>query len=717
MIPGSTGPFVITKNTKIIAPKGLPAVSILQELLRVGAGYKLGSGSDIPTQTITFTQVPNGQLDKEGYTLHVDADTIQIGYADAGGALYAVETLRQLLPNEIEGPKPSPTTQWIVPAIDITDAPRFHWRGMMLDVSRHFEPVSYIKRYLDYLAMEKMNVFHWHLVDDGGWRLQIDAYPKLTQIGAWRYGITTGWDQSKLRFDKSSGLAEYGGYYTKAQVRDVLRYAAARNITIVPEIEMPGHAMPVFAAYPELGCLNQPASSQPGQPPSNVYCAGNPETYKFIDTVLTEVMALFPSKWIHIGGDEVDKQYWHICPRCQQTMKDNGLKNEEELQSFFIRHVDKFLSSHGRRMIGWDEILEGGLAQGATVMSWRGIDGGIAAAKAGHDVVMSPTSHVYFDYPYTTTSTETVYGFNPIPDALSPDEAKHILGAQANEWTEWIPTPQRADYMIWPRMAALAEVVWSPPGNRNYENFSFRLASLYDRLDRHGISYHLDAPTVSQSAFVFQDKALVTANTVDKSPGTLRYMLDGSVPNGSSPAYTGPVEVDKDCDVKFAYVSGSGQAGDIATVSCRKSVPLAVEPTQPGWNVAYYEGEWDAVPDFSKLKPLKELVATSVSIDAKARDENFGLKFDGYFHAQEDGVYTFGLSSDDGSILKIAGAVVVDNDGPHGANLKTGRVRLTAGWHKIEIGYFQEGGAESLKLVVQAPSESALHDTDSLVFH
>jgi hexosaminidase len=716
MVAGSGGPFEITKETQIVGGQGLPAVKIFQSLLESGAGLKLRTAQQTTQQgAIQFVKIKDASIPIEGYKLHVDANGVEVQYGTPAGALYAVETLRQLLPNDIESAKPTPGVRWNIPAVEITDAPRFGWRGMMLDVSRHFFPVPFIKRYIDFLAMEKMNVFHWHLVDDGGWRIQIDRYPRLTSVGSTRYGITTDWDQDKLRFDPASKLPSYSGFYTKKEIKDVIKYASDRNINIVPEIEMPGHSMPVFAAYPNLGCLNLPPVTQPGQPITDVYCAGNPETLVFIKNVLNEVMDLFPSPYIHIGGDEVSKTYWHICPRCQALMKDKGLKNEEELQSYFIRAVEHIVSSKGKHLIGWDEILEGGLAPGAAVMSWRGEDGGIAAAKAGHDVVMSPTTYVYFDFPYATQSTEHVYSYEPIPAALTADEGKHVLGGQANEWTERIPTPQRAEYMIFPRIAALSEALWSPKENRDFGDFSRRLPDLYNRLDRQGISYHIDAPRVTDTAIIFADKTQVSVATTPNTPGTLRYTVDGSTPSGTSPAYAGPIDITSDTDVHFAFVGVTGQPGDVSTVSCRKAVPVEVKTLTPGWKVGYFEGTWDVVPKFSGLTPVKSGVADHLGIAFRKRDENYALHFEGVFHAEEDGVYNFNLSSDDGSWLKVGGALVIDNDGPHGDDAKEGRVRLSKGWHKIEVGYYQGGGGEALRLTVATPSAKVPVSADELV--
>jgi hexosaminidase len=712
----SASGFDIVRGTVLIDPEHTFASKDLEAMLAKGAGFRLKSAVKAGSQgSIQFIKDSSGLIKPEGYELHVGADGVKIDYSDKGGAFYAVQTLRQLLPAAIEGPRSSPLQQWSVPGVDIVDSPRFPWRGMMLDVSRHFEKVDFIKKYLDYLAMMKMNVFHWHLVDDGGWRVEIKKYPKLTQIGAWRYGVTTSWDQSKLRFDSDSGLPKYGGFYTQKQIRDVVQYAEDRNITIVPEIEMPGHEMAVFAAYPELGCQNQPPATQAGQPDTDVFCAGNEKSFEFIEGVLDEIMDMFPSKWIHIGGDEVDKRYWHACPLCQARIKTEGLKDEEGLQSYFIGRIDKYLSSKGRRLIGWDEILEGGLASGATVMSWRGIDGGIAAAQSGHDVVMSPTSHAYFDASYASQPTEHVYSFDPIPPTLTEEQAKHVLGGQANEWTEWIPTPARAEYMIWPRITAMSEVLWTPKASQDLTNFMARMPSIFDRLDRMKTSFFLPAPSVETNAYLFSGSATVSAIETQGMPGTLRYTLDGSLPTRTSAAYSGPITVSKPSKIELAYVTPTGMVGEAAEIACLPAKNFEVPNPVIGWQSSYYEGEWSKVPDFSKLTALKSGVVDHISPDGHLREENFGMKFDGYFKAEEDGVYKFSISSDDGSILSIDDATVIDNDGPRSMGEKTGQVWMPKGWHKIDVGYFQGGGAYGLTLAVQTPG-SAMGPVDSHVF-
>jgi len=364
---------------------------------------------------------------------------------------------------------------------------RFAWRGMHLDVSRHFFPKEFIKTYIDLIAMHKMNVFHWHLTDDNGWRIEIKKYPKLTSVSAWRVDRE---DQTwrEVTPPKPGEKATYGGFYTQEDIREIVKYASERQVMILPEIEMPGHTSEVFAAYPSLSCSGKKMYVRPGSywPNEDIFCAGNDSVFVFLEDVLDEVMELFPGPYIHIGGDEADKTNWKKCPKCRQRMKDEHLNNEDELQSWFIKRMENYLVAHGKKLIGWDEILEGGLAPEATVMSWRGIAGGVASARQGHDAVMSPGTHCYFDHYQADpefepeaiggfTTLKKVYSYEPVPEELTPDEARHILGAQGNVWTEFIPAPEHAEYMAVPRMTALAEVVWSPDSKRNWEDFRERL--------------------------------------------------------------------------------------------------------------------------------------------------------------------------------------------------------------------------------------------------
>jgi hexosaminidase len=437
--------------------------------------------------------------DPEGYRLSVGLDGITIRASAPAGYYYGAQTLKQLLP-AAQFATGAKATDVQLSTVEIEDAPRFKWRGLMLDTARHFMQKGEIYRFIDLMAMHKLNSFHWHLTDDQGWRIEIKKYPKLTEIGSKRKETMLG-RYSDGKYDGTP----HGGFYTQQDVRDVVKYAAERHINVVPEIEMPGHAQAAIAAYPELGNLGtQIEVGTKWGVFENVF---NPEekTVSFLQDVLTEVLDLFPSKFIHIGGDECPKTQWKASPRAQALIKERGLKNEDELQSWFIRQMDKWLEKKGRRLIGWDEILEGGLAPGAAVMSWRGMAGGIEAAKEGHDVVMSPTDFAYFDYYQAPSASEPlaiggylplekVYSFEPVPASLTPEEAKHILGGQANLWTEYIPSARKAQYMMFPRASAMSEVLWSPKSERNWAGFQTRLPAHLERLQSASVNFRkLDA--------------------------------------------------------------------------------------------------------------------------------------------------------------------------------------------------------------------------------
>lgn len=451
-------------------------------------GFKLGENTE--GKSIQLVLMSRLNLGKEGYLLKVKNNNIVITAAAPNGLFYGIQSLKQLLPLDVTNGKLE------VQAIDIKDQPRFAWRGNMLDVGRHFFPVSFLKKYIDILAMYKINTFHWHLTEDQGWRLEIKKYPLLTEISCWRNETVIGHNTPEY-----DGIG-YGGFYTQDQAREIVKYAAERYITVIPEIEMPGHSVAALTAYPNLGCTGGPYEVKKNWGVcKDVYCAGKDETFVFLKDVLDEVMDIFPSKFIHIGGDECPKDAWEKCPDCQKRISENNLKNEHELQSWFITQMDHYLTSKGRRLVGWDEILEGGLAPQATVMSWRGVKGGIEAARQKHDVVMSPNSHMYIDHYQSQNKeeeplaiggflpVEKVYSYEPVPEELSTDEAAHILGVQTNLWTEYISNIKKAEYMLLPRLEAEAEVAWTPKNKKDFADFEKRLNIDYKRLDKMGINY------------------------------------------------------------------------------------------------------------------------------------------------------------------------------------------------------------------------------------
>jgi hexosaminidase len=486
-IAPSTQIFVVAETRQVPFP-----VEQFVRQLRSATGFplKVSMNARAPQDHgIVFEYTRDNELGAEGYTLDVTRENLHVRANADAGQLYAVQTLFQLLPESVFGVKPAPDIRWTIPCLRVQDRPRFPWRGMHLDVSRHFLPKEFIKNLLDLLATHKMNTFHWHLTDDQGWRIEIKKYPRLTQVGAWRAdreGIH--WN---LREPQRAGeQATYGGYYTQAEIREIVQYARQRNITILPEIEMPAHTTAALAAYPQFSCTGGPFLVTTGAlwPISDIFCAGNDSTFAFLQDVLSEVFDLFPGTYVHIGGDEADKSNWKKCPKCQTRMKQAGLTDENQLQSYFIKRIEKFVLSKNRRLIGWDEILDGGLAPEATVMSWRGMEGGLAAARQGHDVVMTPGSHCYFNSYQGRPEFEPpagggyltlgkVYSFEPVPDSLTVQQAAHILGGQACLWTEFIADPPQAEYMILPRLAAMAEVLWSPTDRRDQEHFFSRIES------------------------------------------------------------------------------------------------------------------------------------------------------------------------------------------------------------------------------------------------
>lgn len=488
----ANGRFLIDGNTKIYADDNLEQeADLLAEMLSTASGKSISQEAKEDKKAHGIFLNLDEDLEEEGYTLKVTYDKIEISGKNAKGVFYGIQSLRMLMPPQTET---EAVSELSIPAVSIEDAPRYVYRGMHLDVGRHMFPVEFIKKYIDLIALHKMNRFHWHLTEDQGWRIEIKKYPKLTEVGSVRKGTMV-----KKNWDKIDD-EEYGGFYTQEEVKEVVAYAQKKHIVIIPEIEMPGHARAALAAYPELGNDTGPYEVATSWGVFDQIYAPKEETFEFLENVLLEVMELFPSEYIHIGGDEAPKTEWEKSAQAQKVIKREGLENEHELQSYFIHRMEKFLNEHGRQIIGWDEILEGGLAPNATVMSWRGSQGGIDAAKQGHDVIMTPNTHLYFDYYQSKDEgepfgiggfipVEKVYSLNPTPKELNEEEAKYILGAQGNIWTEYIKTPEHVEYMALPRMSALAEVDWTPQDKKDWEDFKSRLEVLSKRYDALGYNY------------------------------------------------------------------------------------------------------------------------------------------------------------------------------------------------------------------------------------
>jgi hexosaminidase len=581
-VKAQTGHFTLKADTRVFFQKNNPdwemAARYLLGVVQPATGFALIAQP--LSNPLTTQPRPNSIFliedasikSAEGYTLTVEPTAVVIRAASATGAFYGVQTLRQLFPAALYSGKKAAKTEWKAPCCVIEDAPRFAYRGLHLDVGRHFFPVDFIKRYIDLLAAHKLNRFHWHLTEDQGWRIEIKKYPKLQTVAACRKETLIGhYNDQPWKFDGK----EYCGFYTQEEVKEVVEYARQRFVTIVPEIEMPGHALAALAAYPELGCTGGPYATAPRWSVfEDVFCAGNDKVFEFLDNVLGEVSSLFPGTYIHIGGDECPKNRWKACTKCQRRIKAEKLKDEHELQSYFIKRIEKILTKYDKKLIGWDEILEGGLAPSATVMSWRGTDGGIAAAKAGHDAIMTPGSHLYFDHYQADpaneplaiggfTTIERTYSYEPVPDVLDETAAKHILGAQGNVWTEYMADPAYVEYMAYPRACALAEVVWTPKAGKNWPDFAERLKAHFKRLDALDVHY---AKSYFNIKSVYKaGKVGLIANDSDLD---IRYTMDGkTIPTTASMLYSAPFALTKTTTIKAAAFRAGQRVGQPLTVT------------------------------------------------------------------------------------------------------------------------------------------------------
>lgn len=584
------GNFALSKSTALVVTNDADrnAADFLNDYLQRFYGFELAVTQQATNNSIRlFTRQHIQAPDNDGYSFTSTAADINIEGETTAGTFYGVQTLIQVLPLPATL---SDKSRLQIPLLTITDKPRFDYRGMHLDVARHFFPVDFVKKYIDYLALHKFNYFHWHLTDDQGWRIEIKKHPKLTQTGAYREGTIIG------RYPGTGNDSlRYGGFYTQQQIKEVVQYAADRFITVVPEIEMPGHALAALETYPHLGC--------PGTGPykvaqtwgvfDDVFCAGNDSTFLFLQDVIDAVVQLFPSPYIHIGGDECPKMNWESCPRCQARIKAEGLKDEHELQSYFIQRMEKYVNGKGRTIIGWDEILEGGLAPNAIVMSWRGEAGGIAAAKEGHKVIMTPGSHVYFDHTQSAnedsvtiggyTPVEKTYSYEPIPNELNATQAKYIMGAQANLWTEYIKHPAKVEYMVFPRMSALSEVLWTPKAQRSWAAFEPRMLHQMERYKLWGAHYsnaYFDITTTVAPA-PSGNGLQVTLGTKDKE-GKLTYGIAGK---HFARNYTGPFLVTEATDLT-AMLNRNGQLVDSVSMKLHfnkatgKKITLSQPPTK-----------------------------------------------------------------------------------------------------------------------------------------
>lgn len=694
------GFFRLGSNTAIAAasPEAKTVAEFFAAKMRTATGLNIqvAEKGNIQLSVDPSLDVAND----EGYTLDVTKDGAVVVAKTAQGLFYGMQSFLQLLPAEIESPSKVNGIAWQAPAVSIKDAPRFGYRGIMLDPCRHFMPVENVKKYLDVLSLFKMNRMHWHLTDDQGWRIEIKKYPKLTEIAS-------------KRIDGEG--TEHSGYYTQEEIKEIVKYAADRFITVVPELELPGHEMAAIAAYPNLSCKGEQGTPRVIWGVEDiVMCPGKEDMFTFLQDVIDEMVPLFPSEYFHIGGDECPKISWKNCPLCQKRIKEEGLKAdskhsaEERLQSYVIQRMEKYLATKGKKIIGWDEILEGGLASSATVMSWRGEDGGIAAALMDHTVIMTPGGNgMYLDAyqgdskiePVTIggyTLLEKTYSYDPIPDTLvAMGKSNYILGVQGNTWSEYMYDEAKRDYMVFPRILAVAEIGWTNLDRKDYKDFERRIENAYVRLDGHAINYHIpqpEQPNGSCNFVAFTDKASLEFKTT--RPIKMVYTLDGSEPTPASTAYTAPIEITETTTLKIASVLPSGKMSPIRTIQVEKqslAPAKEVAKTTPGLNMEVTDGMYLNVKELeaaqketkkSVIKDLKEIRSVVKTSESMRGVNQYAAVAAGYVNIPEDGVY---FISSDLEEVWIDGKLLVNNGGEvKRFSRHDSSVALAKGLHEIK---------------------------------
>jgi hexosaminidase len=712
--------FILNQQTVLVADSVTnKSVVFLADYFqrKGGLNIKLQSYTgQVINNGIIITSAGSDALPAEGYRLLITPQNITI-VGKGAGIFYGVQTLLQLLPLEHNA-------SMKIPGVEIEDSPRFKYRGLHLDVSRHFFSVDFIKKYIDLMATYKLNNFHWHLTDDQGWRIEIKKYPKLTSVGSVRPETLIGnyHDRTPQQFDNTP----YGGYYTQDQVRDVIKYAADRYINIVPEIDLPGHSKAALTAYPEYGC-NIPSSynvSGTWSEKHDVFCPSE-ATFSFLNDVLTEIIDLFPSKLIHIGGDEVAKDDWKNSKLAQEVMKKNKLKDEQELQSYFVKRLEVMVNAKGRTAIGWDEVLQGGIAPNVTIMSWTGETGGIAAARQSHDVIMTPSNMgLYLDHAQGKLGNEPVgignykplsmiYAYNPTPAVLTPEQEKYIIGVQGNLWTEYIATEKKVEYMVLPRMLALSEIGWTPLANKNYQNFTeVRMPKHLARLDKNGFNYRVPEVIGAKDTIIFGNQLHVNLKA-PVSTATVYYTIDGYNPRETDLEYTKPmtynVPPDQFRELKTIAITPTGKRGDVVrTLVYNKQPfpPVAYSGSATGLKYQLFNGVFNSTTQLNTSTVADTLIAKSFNVQPfRTGNKPFGLVYNGYINIDADGVYGFSTMSDDGSVILIDDQIVVDNDGKHALFEKGGAVPLLKGFHKFTLKYFNVGITGSLRVFMTIPGK------------
>jgi hexosaminidase len=730
------GNYDVAKTTAIIyADSSRSEAELLHDFLlqNYRLNIPLKTKAKKAQQAILLSPTNYNGKNAEGYSLTISNTAITISGKNAG-LFYGLQSLMQVIQTNMD-------KAGNIPCAVITDEPRYPYRGIMQDVGYHIFPVDFIKREIDMLAKYKMNTYHWHLTEDHGWRIEIKKYPKLTTIGSVRaQSPVNNYNDAMTGFDNTP----YGGFYTQAEIRDIVAYATARHVTIIPEIELPGHSLAALAAYPELACGDNPGPFKVAENwgiYDDVYCAGKDKTFEFLQDVLTEVIDLFPGKYIHIGGDECPKVRWEKCKYCQKRMKDNSLKNEHELQNYFISRIEKFINSKGRSIIGWDEILEGGLAPNATVMSWRNINGGIAAAKQDHDAIMASESHLYFDFVQGPRELEPlaigigynplnrVYAFNPTPADLPATQQKHIIGVEAPLWTEHMETSRNVEYMLFPRMFALAEVGWTPLNRKDYTDFSEnRLPKHLSALDKAGIVYRVPAP-IGQKDTTVWGKEFTLNLKAPVEGAAIYYNTESQEPRESDYLYEKPIHIfvpeGEMRQLKTIVVTPSGKRSNVTTTTFVNKAPLNaaainISALKPGLKYFFIPNKYPLVDMVAIQKATKTGISPSPDLQKFDNENNYSLVYKGYINIDNEDVYTFAMPS-------AMASVKVDNKpGIANANIynpfdlityhyqeKTVSYNLKKGLHEIEIRYIPVDAGHRIRVF---SSKGAYTDLNGMVF-
>lgn len=694
------GSFQIGSSTKVIQQEVTQqkAVNYLVGLFQKAAGYELQVVNTESEEAIVFENVEG--LKKGAYDLEVNPMAVTIKASEESGFFNAVQTLRQLLPVEIES-KEAVNRDWYVPSVQIKDEPRFDWRGMHMDFSRHFFDMEEVKDFLDHMALYKLNTYHMHLTDDQGWRIEIKKYPLLTEKGAWR--IPNNQDTicmeravenelytiDEAKFQEIGGVRKYGGFFTQEQIKEIVAYADNRCITVIPEIDMPGHFKSAIDNYPFLSCNDESGWDKVFTYPA---CLGKETTYEFMKNILSEVVELFPAEYVHIGGDEVNIKSWEQCPHCQLAIKEHGLKDEHELQSHFNRDIEQFLQIKGKKFMGWDEIVTGGMTKSANVMWWRNWhpDAPKIAAENGNGVVVSTTAAYYFDYLNDGNTLERVYNYEPIPEDFTAEEEDNVLGIQANLWSEWIPSFKRLQYQAFPRMLAVAENAWASKIDKDFTAFNTRVAGHYDRLDELGVFYFIPAVVGLKKQIAIVDETEVALNLAYPLEGVeIYYSLDGSIPTKDAIKYETPFVINDTVTIKARAYRGK-LFNDLKTNKVvRKEYfePSSKNPANKGLKKWTIDGEFRKIGAIYKPTNNNFIQVDSVDLGDFKEGSAFAQVYQGYFKAEKEGIYEFETRSDGGDHLYIGKELVVDNGGWHGPRKRYGKVALKAGWHPITIKY------------------------------